>query len=282
MSYKTILAPVEDSKNLDPLVQIAAHLAAAENAHLIGVALTGVSRFIHETLSAPHDDPNFEPYLRALRQRADAALTRFENLAHKCGVTSFERRLVDDEIAGGVSLLARCCDLVVLAQPDPNQAASMTSPAFPEYVLMNCGVPGLVIPYVSSGRKIGDRALLAWNATAEAARAVRYALPLLKRAAMVEVAIFNADSSRLRPDPYGDPPGADIAHFLLRHNIKVDVLTPTTDADIGNALLTLAGTRASDLLVMGCYGHSRFREVILGGTTQTVLKSTVIPVLMSH
>lgn len=280
MSYKTILVQVEDARNSGPCIETAARIAAADNAHLIGVALTGVSRYLQEALPTVHNDPNrTESYAQALRRRAVNALTRFEEVARRCGVTSLDTRMIDDEYAPGFIALLRCADLVVLAQPDPADAASLAGRALPEYVLMTSGVPGLVIPHLGATGKIGTRALLGWDASVEAVRALHYALPLLERATQVEVVIFNAESHL---DLYGDPPGADIAHYLLRHAIKVDVLTPATAADIGAALLTLASVRSADLLVMGCYGHARFRELVLGGATQTVLKSMTLPVLMAH
>jgi nucleotide-binding universal stress UspA family protein len=279
MSYKTILVQVDDSKNLEPRIAIAADIAAAENAHMIGIALTGVSRFISEISSIAMDNVLIEPHVKLLRQRATNALKKFEAIARQMGVASFEERMVDDEIAGGISVQARCCDLVVLGQPSPDEAGSAINPSFPENVVMNSGVPALIIPFVSTSRKVGDSALVAWNGSVEATRAVHYAVPLLKRAKTVKVAIFNPSSLR---DLVDDPPGTYLARYLARHSINADVMTPTTDGNVGDALLALAGTLASDYLVMGCYGHTRFREVLLGGATANVLDSTPLPVLMAH
>jgi nucleotide-binding universal stress UspA family protein len=279
MSYKIILVQVDDSKNLEPRIAIAADIAAAENAHMIGVAVTGVSRLLHETLSIAHDNPIIEPHVRTLRQHAANALKQFETIAGQMGVVSVEKRLVDDEIIGGTSLQARCCDLVVLGQPDPDESSSVINPSFPEHVVMNSGVPVLIIPFVSTSRKVGDKALIAWNGSVEATRAVHHAVPMLKRARTVKVAILNPAS---QPEIIDDPPGACLVRYLARHNIDADVVTATADGKVGDALLQLAAVEASDYLVMGCYGHSRFREVLLGGVTANVLISTPVPVLMSH
>jgi nucleotide-binding universal stress UspA family protein len=279
MSYKTILVQVDDSPNLEPRIAIAADIAAAEKAHMIGIALTGVSRFISEVTSIAMDNVIIEPHIKALRKRAADALKKFEALARQKGVASLEERLVDDEIAGGISVQARCCDLVVLGQPNPDEAGSAVNPSFPEYVVMNSGVPALIIPYVSTGGKVGEKALVAWNGSIEATRAVHYAVPLLQRAKSVKVVIFNPASL---PDMLDDPPGTYLAKYLARHNINSDVLMPTADGNVGEALVALAGSLATDYLVMGCYGHSRFREMMLGGATANVLTSTPVPVLMAH
>jgi nucleotide-binding universal stress UspA family protein len=91
--------------------------------------------------------------------------------------------------------------------------------------------------------------------------------------------VFNAER---QVNVHGEQPGADLALYLARHGVKVDVLQETTEQDSGNALLSLAADVNADLLVMGCYVHSRFREVLLGGATRTVLESMTLPVLMSH
>jgi nucleotide-binding universal stress UspA family protein len=280
MSYKTILVQVDDSRHAETRIEAAAQVAITESAHLVGLAATGVAEAILYAPISPADPGTMEPYLETLRQRAAAALQNFENIARRVGVASYEAQLVENESAAGTSLRARCTDLVVLGQPDPDESGGATGADFPEYVAMNCGGPSLMIPYATRRAKIGERALVAWNASVEAARAVHFAIPLLKRAKVVEIAIFNPESAS--EDVYGVPPGVNIQGFLGRHDIKADVIAKTTDEEVGKALLSLAENSGCDLLVMGCYGHARFREILLGGATRSVLKSTIVPVLMAH
>ena len=279
MSYKTILVHVDDSRNVNMRIELAARLAMTDQAHLIGVALTGVSRFLYETIAADASDLNIAPYLEMLRQHAEQALIPFENIAQRIGVPSIEKRLSDDEATGGLSMQARYSDLIVLGQYDPDGNAPPSYANLPEYVTMNSGCPVLIVPYGGTFGSVGERVLIAWNGSIEATKAVRNAIPLLRRAKIVEVAVFNPES---QADAYGDQPGADIALYLARHNIKVDVMQEKTDLDVGEALLSLAASLNSDLLVMGCYGRSRFREMLLGGATRTVLTSMTVPVMMAH
>jgi nucleotide-binding universal stress UspA family protein len=116
MSYKTILVQVDDSRHADPRIEAAANIAVTENAHLIGLAATGVAEMLLYAPLSPADPGALEPYLETLRQRATAALQNFENIARRIGVASYEAQLVENETALGVSLRARCCDLVVLGQ----------------------------------------------------------------------------------------------------------------------------------------------------------------------
>jgi nucleotide-binding universal stress UspA family protein len=195
------------------------------------------------------------------------------------GVNSFESHLVDDEAGAGVSLQAHYSDLVVIGQTDLEDPSPATLPDFPEYVVINSGRPVMIVPYAGQFDTVGKRVLVAWDASTSATRAVTAAIPLLKRADIVEVLVFNADD---QGDAHGEQPGADIALYLARHNIRVNVVRQKSKIDIGNALLSAATDFASDLIVMGGYGHTRFREILLGGVTRTVLESMTVPVLMAH
>jgi nucleotide-binding universal stress UspA family protein len=279
MSYKTILVHVDESRHVDKRIEIAANLAVTENAHLVGVASTGISRFIYQSTSFGAGDQSMAPYLQTIQQQANIALEKFDHIAQGAGVLSFEKRLVDDDAASAMSLHGRYADLVVIGQNDPDEPLSYLDSGFVEYVTMNCGCPALVIPCVGSFNTIGGKVLIAWNASMEAARSVRSAIPLLKSANIVELAVFNPDE---KSDAHGRQPGHDIALFLARHDINVDVMKEVTKGDVGEALLSLAENLRSDLLVMGCYGHTRFREILLGGATRTIINSMTIPVLMSH
>jgi nucleotide-binding universal stress UspA family protein len=122
--------------------------------------------------------------------------------------------------------------------------------------------------------------VVGWDASREAARAVRDALPLLTQAKVVEVVSVNPRPADLG---HGDVPGADIALYLARHGVNVEVQRiETRELDVGNALLSHVASEAADLLVMGGYGHARLREIMLGGATRTILHDMTVPVLMSH
>ncbi|MGV3653477.1 MAG: universal stress protein, partial [Noviherbaspirillum sp.] len=159
-------------------------------------------------------------------------------------------------------------------------------PGFPEYVVMSSGTPALLVPYAMTSPPEAGTILVAWNASAEAMRAVRGALPLLARAEMVHVAVYNAAARR---EAHGEQPGADLALYLARHGIAVqvqerdtDIKCQASDAEIMDALLSLTADLDGEMLVMGCYGHSRFREILLGGATRAILQSMTVPVLMAH
>jgi nucleotide-binding universal stress UspA family protein len=274
MSYKTILVHVDESTRASERIKIAAAIAMTQSAHLIGTAVTGASRYLVQTRMLAELDPNLRIHLEFLRQRAQRGLEDFETTVQKLGLGSFEKRLVDDEAGGGICLQARYADLVVIGQNDPAEVSPVVMPDFPQYVVLNCGRPVLLVPYAGRFDNIGKRVMIAWDASMEATRTVTAALPLLKCAQMIDVITFNA--------PAGATSGADLALYLARHGVKSEVSQHKTEGETGEALLSLAADLNSDLIIMGGYGHSRFREIVLGGVTRTVLETMTMPVLMSH
>jgi len=279
MTYKTVLVHVDESERSALRTRFAAEIAKAEDAHLIGTAVTGVSRFIYQDGNISANDPNLTIHLNFLRERAEKAISNFNTIVDRIGIQSFESVIANDEAGGGIGLQARYSDLVIIGQTNPDEPSPSVLPDFPEYIVMNSGRPALIIPYAGDFHSIGKRPLISWDASRESTRAVTDAIPLLKKAELVQVAIFNPKAT---PDAHGEQPGGDIAVYLARHGIQVEVSVHKTSTDIGNALLSLSHDLDSDMIVMGGYGHSRFREMIMGGVTRTILESMTVPVLMSH
>jgi nucleotide-binding universal stress UspA family protein len=257
-------------------VRAAAAIALEQQGHLIGAAMSGMARVVYEDGGADLGLALIAAQMSALREHAEASLASFAAIVSAMGVSSFEPRLVDDDPEGALALQARYADLVVVSQPDPEDVCSRLAPGLPANVMLASGRPLLVVPHSGHFAQIGKRVLLAWDANLEASRAVACALPLLRRAGAVSVAIFNPGML------HGAQPGADIALYLARHGVKVDVAVQQCDIEVGEALLSLAADQQSDLIVMGGYGHTRFRELMLGGVTRTVLRSMTVPVLMAH
>lgn len=278
MSYKTILVHVDESSHAGARIKIAAAIAMAQDAHLIGTAVTGISRYLAQTRMLADLDPNLRTHLDFLRQRALRSLADFGAAAQQSGPVSFEQRLVDDEAGDGICLQARYADLVVIGQNDPNEMSPVTPSDFPQYVVLNSGRPVLLLPHSGRFDTIGRRLLIAWNESMEATRALAGALPVLQCAATADAVIFNR---RVYSHRQSAQAGADLAAYLARHGVRIQLLQRDA-SDTGQALLALARDLGSDLLVMGGYGHHRFREILLGGVTSSVLEGMTIPVLMAH
>lgn len=279
MSYKTILVHVDQSKHATERIHIAAQLAQEQKAHLVGVAMTGISRFLYDDSVIDLNRTIIAQHIDFLNDQGQQALAQFDTIAKNMGLPSVETRLVHDEAEGGLSMHARYADLIVLSQSDADAPVSGVIADLPEYVMLNCARPVLIVPHAGQFTHPGSHPLVAWDASIEATRAVTNAIPMLRHAGKVTLALINP-SGQL--DAHGNEPGADIALYLARHDVNVDVIVRQTKIDTGDALLSLAADLGADLLVMGGYGHTRFRELIVGGVTKTVLKTMTLPVLMSH
>ena len=278
MAYKTILVHCDAAGNVAHRLNVAADLAQQQGAHLVGFhARPPFQTPVFFDGGFPMDDL-FKSYEASAKADQATALAAFEK-ATKGRHLSTDWRVVDGFVDSELAVQARYADLLVVGQTDPD--SSLPTPTdLPEAVALASGRPVLVVPHIGVTTPPGKTVLLCWNASREAARAASEALPILKAAAKVIVLVIDAKPS---PDGHGAEPGADAAGWLARHGVKVTVQRDTAaDADVGTIILSRAADHAIDLIVMGLYGHSRVREMVLGGASRTLLDSMIVPVLMAH
>jgi nucleotide-binding universal stress UspA family protein len=279
MSWKTILVHADTARQAPQRLRFAVDLAARQDAHLIGLAATGLPRHVYGNGIASLEDMVLLNQLDELRGDAQTALGLFEEAARASQLASWEPLLIDDEAAAGLARLIPYADLVVMGQPDPDDKNADMARMLPEHVLLDAGRPVLFLPYVGDYSALVRIPLIAWDGSAGASRAVSGALPLLQQAGAAKVVVFNA----LRHgDVDADRAGPDLARYLSRHGVRCDVLRESTEQDVGSALLALAADVFADLLVMGGYGHSRLRGMLVGSASRTVLRAMTLPVLMAH
>lgn len=280
MTYKTILVHADLSPHAATRYALACQLALAHDAHLVGAAFTGLTQETYRNAAFAYGGVLSPTDVELVTSNSKQALDAFVAKADAAG-TAYERRISDDDSETGMVLQARYADLLVLSQSDPELTGPNILYKLPEHLALHGGRPVLLVPYAGRYEHIDQHALVAWDGSRAATRAVTDALPLLRRSQRVTLAVFNAQTQY---GTHGENPGADIALYLARHGVKVEVTQQHTPAglDIGNALLSLAADIGADLLVMGAYGHQRWREIVLGGVTRRVLQSMTLPVLMAH
>jgi nucleotide-binding universal stress UspA family protein len=278
MTYKTLVVHVGVDARRRERLDLACGLAAAFDAHLVGLfALTDV---VLPYALGGNAGIVIEAERRWRDEAAGEAKADFDAAAARAGVQKTEWRRSDAGALGAARLSARYADLVVVGQPDPDRAAEEHMPGyFTEELILSAGRPVLIVPYAGRFAAVGSRALVAWNASREAARALTDALPLLQRAKSVEVVAF--EPQRAGAD-HGAEPGADVALYLARHGVKVSAARQQAHIDVGSQILSRAADTDADLIVMGAYGHSRARELVLGGVTRSLLEAMTVPVLMAH
>ena len=281
MSYKDLLVALNSAADTHGRIELAADLAERFGAHLVGLYAVPGREMPRRGSYA--DLAVLAPVYREWRERslaqADAMRVAFEHAAGLRGISS-EWRGAAEGWEADPALHARYTDLAILGQRDPgNDEMALVRPG-PERVTLASGRPILVVPYAGRFEPVGRRVLVAWNAGREAARAVADAMPLLAAADIVTVLAVDPQTG---PDGHGDVPGADIALHLARHGVNVRIeRTLSAAVPVGELLLSRTADLGADLLVMGAYGHSRARELLLGGATRSILAAMTIPVLMSH
>jgi nucleotide-binding universal stress UspA family protein len=195
-----------------------------------------------------------------LRWRVDAAVTQLGALTEL------------------VAHNARFADLVILPKPYGPHIGNEAE-AVIEAALFEGQAPVLVLPDKGLGPLPIERVVIAWNQSREAIAATRHALPFLQAAKSVTVAVIEPPvNGAERADP-----GSTLCQMLVRHGVKAEILVlPRSLPRIADVLSQVVLDRNAGLLVMGAYGHSRFREAVMGGATRSMLEQMTVPVLMAH
>jgi nucleotide-binding universal stress UspA family protein len=267
MPLRDVLVVLDE--HTDTADRYACDLASRAGAKLTGVAATADAELPAWVLAEIPGDAA-ERLRHSARERAQATLKRFGDLARNRSVEP-ESRLLPvpaGEVAAAMQRAARHFDLCIVNQPSPE--GGFQDPAV-EAVLFGSGRPLLVVPYIWAPPAKFSRVTIAWDGSRTAARAVGDALPLLALADGVDLVSVGVSA-----------PDEEMLRHLRTHGLTVEPETLTSVGDVASTLLSHAADAGTDLIIMGGYGHSRIREVVLGGTTRGILQSMTVPVLMSH
>lgn len=281
--YKTIVIHIDGSPEQDGRLRAGALLAEAFDAHLVASAATGVSWFEYSLLVGSMGAPMMpEADFNGVRDAVQARLQECATALGRLGVASFETRVLEDDARYALLLESRYADLVVVSR-DAEPVAMPGIPApmrgLPETIAMQGTRPVLVIPPGWHGTALPRTAVVGWDGSMQAVRAIAGALPLLRRAGAVKLALVNPGGLA---EVHGEEPGADMALHLARHGVKVDVVIEQARSSTGEALMKVARDHAAGLLVTGAFGHSRYRELVLGGVTRALLANCDVPLLIAH
>jgi nucleotide-binding universal stress UspA family protein len=276
---KRIAVHIEKSASCEARLSTAGLIAARFQAALVGI-------YPQYLPSEYRYDENVLPggLREMLQQRAEEDRKRCEQMYRDrtAGASiAAEWRQPEGSPDEVLPLHARCADLLIIGQAGGRAADSDLAPFQAESIIMSAGRPVLMIPYSGQFPVVGERVLVCWDHGREAARALADAAPFLERAQEITVLTLDPDSDRMR----GRRTVAnDLQAYFQAHGYTEPrmVSAETADVGIGNAILNTASDYGSDLVVMGLYGHSRARELVLGGASREMLKTQVVPVLFSH
>ena len=252
---------------------------AARLARALGARITGLQVDQRPEVLAI-TDPSGSAFLQDLSARSEqqgaAVATSLQQELGRLGVDGELHRLelYPGQVGKRLAYEARQSDLFVGTRP---YGAPRGGEWIEEAVLFESGRPCLFVPPGHRAEGEHRTVFIAWKETSEAARAVAAAMPLLQRAEKVVVGTIDEGET----DGWGEP-GADICRYLAHHGGEAEVQPVEKWSSVGGAILDAAVVAAADLLVMGAYGHSRYREWILGGATRDVLSVAALPVLVAH
>jgi nucleotide-binding universal stress UspA family protein len=274
MTYKTILVDCDASAKVGHRLAVAVQLAKRHGAHLIGAHVRApVSPPVFADGTVPMESV-LDAFESAAKSEETVAAAAF-NSAVKAAGLSTEWCVAEGYADDVLAQRARYADLLVLGQTDPD-AVTRSPPAQPQSVVLASGKPAFVVPHVGVTGEPGKTVMLCWNDSRESARAARDALPFLKQAEKVIVFVVKHASQDASTE-------GDVKTWLGRHGVyAITQHDVAPDSDVGGVILSRAADQSVDLIVMGLYGHSRLREMVLGGASRTLLSSMTVPVLMTH
>jgi nucleotide-binding universal stress UspA family protein len=277
ISLTQLLVHLDGSPKSERRLNVARDIAQTHGAAV--TALYAVTPALLVVPFAPEAGPGVAEALGRLdEQRRAQARGVFDRSVAATGVRAAWAEVQDYPIVAAFARQALYSDLLVLGQHDPGDAEGAGVPFdFAETVTAASGKPALILPYAGTPPAVGQTIVIAWKPTREAARAVSAAVPLLQRARRVHVLSWGKEEEEVA--------GArlDLDGYLRLRGVEPTWHRESQEpAFMGDLLLSRAFDLDADLLVMGCYGHSRAREWVLGGTSRTILQSMTLPVLMAH
>lgn len=273
-AIKRIAVHVDGGSRDGPVLRLALALAARHGAELEAV-FARIPPFIPASVDGILTPQIVEAQQSIYVQRAENAKKAIAEASKGAGVQP--QLTVRDGPALEVMIQrARFADLAVIGQPAPEESDAVTDFDLPAELVMELGRPVLIVPNKGDYAGVGKRVIVARAGTRESRRAATDGLALLDPASAVTVLMVNPKNGTATNE-------ADMKAWYARHGVNVDVrVVRSTEKEVGAVLRATAAELSADLVVMGAYGRSRLRELILGGATHSMLKHTTVPVLMSH
>lgn len=274
-----MLVHVDDGERAVVRLGAAARLARSFEAELIGAYSVPTASFT-PSVSAMLPDRIVAQRMQEMGEAQAAAEALFRAAATRARVAAVEWRAPAGDAIPAIVEHARCTDLVIIGQRDPDDAQNDFSSDVANAIVLQSGRPVLSIPFAGAPTAIGKTVLVTWNGSRESARAVADAMPMLARAEKVFVLSIAARNDEAVAESHADH---RLLAWLRYHGIAaVPRHYRMPDVDAGELILSQTADLEADLLVMGAYSHSRLQEMVLGGVTRLVLDTMTVPVLMSH
>jgi nucleotide-binding universal stress UspA family protein len=289
MGLRDILVVLDEGPVSEKRLHLATRIARQQEASLNAV-------FLRSDRAAPSRVASREPQLAptpgsssglvaaaiweeaAPRDEGDVLEQRFRDCV-RCIEHGGEWYRLDRPDPAALVSLAKAADLVVMGQVNPHVGA-LPSWYRPEEIVVNCGRPVLMVPYIGTYDEVGQRVLVAWDGSREAVRALNDALPIIASARIVTLMAVQANFRSFQSRRVAME---NMRRHMARHDI-VAIIDETIrgDSTIHDVLLSRSVDLAADMIVAGAYRRSPIREALIGGVSRGLLQHMTVPVLMSH
>ena len=276
MSIRSVLVPLDGNSDNAALLRCALSVARGFSAHLDALHVRADSRDIGPMFGEGMSGEMIDEMIAAAESTSAAAAAAVEAIFNETvGADDFAHWLsVDGREDEQIAWRGRLTDLIVMARTDED--GPVMRPMSLHAGLFETGRPVLILPPKFQDAEVGRSIAIAWNGTAQAARAVHGAMPFIPRAS--EVHVLTCESTRTQVTA-----ADELADYLKRWGVTAQVHAfPPLDGDVGNAVLAQTKTIGADVLVCGAYSHARLMQAVLGGVTTALMDDADIPVLFSH
>ncbi|GAB5467034.1 MAG: universal stress protein [Rhodospirillales bacterium] len=274
MALKTIVVHLTNDEDHMVRLEVAKSLARQHDAFLTALFITRPSETLHHIAGRGVSRALLEQAAESAAQRAVELETEFKSYCDRKSIPH-QWIVADGEHLEMLAEHAHAADLLIVTQPNEKFLEDRLRKRLAEEVVMNSGLPVMVLPRGWHDDWTPKRILIGWKPTREAVRAVRDALPLLREADEVMIGTIS-------PSTEDAISTLEISQYLMRHGIESSSIDMQKNGGTGVTLLAMAQAHDIDLMVLGAYGHSRIREIILGGVTRSLLREADIPLFFSH
>lgn len=277
MAIKNILVHIDHSEACNHRVKAAIDMAKQNNAQLSALFVVP-DYFVPSYVEAQISTDVITQINDQAIERARETMSAVKKQITDTGLT-VEAFIEDGNLIGILSEYSFYTDLLVLGQSQPDDTDNL-SESLADHLVIEGGAPCLVIPYIGASQTLGKRVLVAWNESRESARALKDALPILSQADKVTVLLIKQKSHN---EEHTAIQKKVMLGYLADHDINADIsICIDNHLDAGDTMIAEAIDNDNDLIVMGAYGHSRLREIVIGGATRHLLKQMTVPIFISH
>lgn len=268
---KSILLYVNDDEGLESRLAAALVIVHQQRGHLSCIQVNPVSDYVAtDPFGGAYE---LQTLFKDLAERAVKTRARVEGLLGVEGL-EWDWSVYNDSVAASIVYRSQLADVIVLSQEAHTRTKSVYPLPLVADVSIHSRCPVLAVPIACAAFDPTGTAMIAWNGSPEAANSVRAALPLLKLASAVQVISFDEDQSF---------PMADVRRYLAAHGVTAGCNDHKLNGKtVGEALCHISTSLSAAYVVMGAYGHTRFREAVLGGVSRHMLAHSPIPLLLAH